>query len=269
MPISDFNEQVAVVTGAASGIGRALAEALAQRGARLVLADVEQAPLEALSEALSKAGTPTLAVLTDVSRRESVQALASKAFAQFKQVHLLFNNAGVGVGGPLQEARQADWEWVLGVNLWGVIHGIEAFVPAMLRQQKPGHVINTASMAGLIASKDLGVYNASKAAVVSLSETLAKDLRETPLGVTVVCPMGVQTRITESERNRPAHLGNSAEAVPELLGRWLPPEVVAEQILSAVLADEPYVVTHYEGADFWRRRADRIQAAFPPPPQED
>src|SRR5207244_7818983 len=153
-------------------------------------------------------GVDALTVRTDVSDLGQVQALAERAWQAFGVVHVLCNNAGVAAWGGLERTTHRDWQWVLGINLWGVIHGIEAFVPRMIAQKEGGHILNTASMAGLIASQGLGVYNTSKYAVVGLSETLAKDLRAYGIGVSVLCPMAVDTAINVSERNRPAPLQN-------------------------------------------------------------
>ena len=260
--------QVAVITGGASGIGRALAMDFARRGLHIVLADVEARPLTRTAEEVATHGVSVLPVRTDVSARESVQALAATAFQRFERVHVLCNNAGVSVGGPLQAARHEDWQWVLGVNLWGVIHGVEAFVPRMIAGGGPGHVVNTASMAGLIASANMGIYNTSKYAVVGLSETLAKDLRDTGIGVSVLCPMGVQTRILQSERNRPQHLGERGpDREPALLGRWIDPEEVSALAMAAIEGGRLYVPTHFEGREFWERRAARIRDAFPKAPK--
>jgi len=204
-------------------------------------------------------------VRTDVTRLGDVQALADRAFAEWGSVHIVCNNAGVTVHGGLESATHKDWEWVIGVNLWGVIHGIESFVPRMIVQGRPGHIVNTASMAGLIASQGLGIYNTTKYAVVGLSETLQKDLRPYNIGVSVLCPMGVATAIRDSERNRPAHLQNperrgSGEIT--LIGRTLTPEHVAERVLRAVLANRLYVITHEEGLEPLRRRFQRMERAI-------
>ena len=209
-------------------------------------------------------GVETLAVRTDVTELAQVQALAERAWKAFGAVHVLCNNAGVAAWGGLEKATHRDWQWVLGVNLWGVIHGIEAFVPRMIAGGQRGHIVNTASMAGLIASQGLGVYNTSKYAVVGLSETLAKDLKPHGIGVSVLCPMGVETRIRESERSRPAALRNDAAAEPavELIGRYLAPDTVAGMVLDAVRRGELYVITHDEGLEPLRRRFDRMQQSI-------
>jgi NAD(P)-dependent dehydrogenase (short-subunit alcohol dehydrogenase family) len=230
-----------------------------------VLGDVDQAGMDDVVAAIRAKGGEALAVRTDVSDLGQVQRLADSAFATFGTVHVLCNNAGVAVWGGLERATHRDWQWVLGINLWGVIHGVEAFVPRMIAQGEGGHILNTASMAGLIASQGLGVYNTSKYAVVGLSETLAKDLRSYRIGVSVLCPMGVDTRINVSERNRPAALRNEASTVDApvtLMGRTLVPEIVAEMALAAIRDDRLYVITHDEGLEPLRRRFSRMEQAI-------
>ena len=254
-----------MVTGAGSGIGRALAAALARDGARLVLADVDESELEATRASLVARGTEAVALRTDVSDRAQVQALADAAWSAFGAVHVLCNNAGVAAWGGLEAATHRDWQWVLGVNLWGVIHGVEAFVPRMIAGGQPGHVVNTASMAGLVATRGLGVYNTSKYAVVGLSETLAKDLKPYRIGVTVLCPMGVATRIRTSDRHRPGPLRNPVAAAPEpveLMGRTLAAETVAAMTVAAIREDRLYVITHDEGLEPLRRRFERLEQSI-------
>jgi len=255
---------VAVVTGGASGIGRALAEGLAAEGASIVVADVDEPGLVETVKRIERRGGRALSVPTDVTDRARVQVLADRAFAAFGKVHVLCNNAGVAIWGGLEQSTHRDWEWVLGVNLWGVINGLEAFLPRMIAQREGGHVLNTASMAGLIASQGLGIYNASKYAVVGLSETLVKDLRPYGIGVSILCPMGVATAIRSSERNRPAPLRNAAPpAAPvELIGRTLEPETVAAMAISAIKDNRLYVITHEEGLEPLRRRFQRLEQAI-------
>jgi NAD(P)-dependent dehydrogenase (short-subunit alcohol dehydrogenase family) len=257
--------RVAVVTGGASGIGRALALAFAREGADVAVADVDEPGMAGTVAAITALGRSALAVRTDVADRQAVLALAEQVVARFGGVHLLCNNAGVVVHGGLEHATHQDWMWVLGVNLWGVIHGLEAFLPRMIAQAEGGHVVNMASAAGLVASQGLGVYNTSKYAVVGLSETLAKDLAAYGIGVSVVCPLGVRTRIRDAERNRPAELANppgsaTADALT-LIGRTLSPEAVATRVVAAIRTGALYVVTHEEIIEPIRRRFARIEAA--------
>jgi NAD(P)-dependent dehydrogenase (short-subunit alcohol dehydrogenase family) len=263
--VETLTDRVAVVTGGASGIGRALCLAFAREGMRVVVADVDEPGMAETVAAAERRGARAVAVRTDVSRLAEVEALADTAWATFGAVHVLCNNAGVGVSGGLETATHRDWEWVMGVNLWGVIHGVEAFVPRMIAQQAGGHIVNTASMAGLIASQGLGVYNTTKYAVVGLSETLAKDLRPYGIGVSVLCPMGVTTNILESHRNRPAHLvdpGRPPGPPVPLIGPSLTPEHVAEQVLRAIRTGRLYVITHAEALEPLRRRFERLARAI-------
>ena len=273
VPLTSLKDRTAVVTGGASGIGRALSLLFAREGAHVVVADLDEAGMAETVAGVSQAGRRALAVKTDVSRLADVHALADRAFGEFGAVHVVCNNAGVALWGGLESVSHQDWEWAMGVNLWGVIHGVEAFVPRMVAQKQPGHVVNTASMAGLIASQGLGVYNTTKYAVVGLSETLQKDLRGHDIGVSVLCPMGVNTRIRQSERNRPATLRNATaarEGAPaaregtavELIGRYLPPEHVAERVLRAIYANRLYVITHEEGLTPLKRRFERMAQAI-------
>jgi short-subunit dehydrogenase len=206
--MKDFAGKVAVITGAGSGFGREFARLAAGLEMKLVLADIQGDALEAVAAELRAGGSDVLALRTDVSKSADMEALAAASFEKFGAVHLLFNNAGVGAGGFVWENSVADWEWVLGVNVWSVIHGIRLFVPRMIAQGDACHVVNTASVAGLLSAQLMAVYNVSKHAVVTLSETLFQDLRvaKANVGVTVLCPAFVATGIAKSERNRPAAL---------------------------------------------------------------
>jgi NAD(P)-dependent dehydrogenase (short-subunit alcohol dehydrogenase family) len=269
----EFAGKVAVVTGAASGIGRALAERCAKEGMHVVLADIEPAALDRAATELSAGGAEVLAVTTDVAKAGDVEALAQQTLEAFGAVHLLCNNAGVGAGTTVWESTPADWEWVLGVNLWGVIHGVRAFVPIMLAQGDECHVVNTASIAGLIAGPGLGVYKVTKHAVVTLSETLHYDLamRGAKIGVSVLCPEWVNTRIMESARNRPNALQNdpAAEQVtPEMLAVWqymvsavqsgISPAEVADQVFTAIRERQLYILTHPATKALVRERMESI-----------
>ena len=251
----DFKGKVAVVTGAASGIGAGMAQRFAQEGMRVVLADVESGALEATTAALAATGASVLAVRTDVSQADQVQALADRTWEVFGGCDVLCNNAGVFVGGKLWERSLHDWQWLLGVNLWGVIHGVHAFVPRMLAQDLPGHIVNTASLAGLISTPLFGVYNVSKHAVVTLSETLHREFAMVgaKLRVSVLCPGMVNTRAPDVERNRPPELANAASPKPEDLAlaagvraglaAGMDPAQVGEIVVNALREDRFYVYT--------------------------
>src|SRR5215216_2897924 len=202
-----FTGNVAVVTGAGSGIGQALAERFAAEGMKLVLADVEAEPLARVEREMRANGAEVLAVRTDVSQAADVEALAERTLDAFGAVHVVCNNAGVALGKTSWDLTVADWEWVLGVNLWGVIHGIRTFVPIMLQQGTEGHVVNTASLAGLLSAPFMSVYDATKFAVVTISESLSLELalQGAQVKVSVLCPGFVNTNIITSERNRPEH----------------------------------------------------------------
>lgn len=252
-----FENKVCVITGAASGFGREFAHQAARLGMRLALADIEPHSLEICAAELRTTGAEVLARQTDVSCAEEVQSLADECFERYGAVHLLFNNAGVATGGYIWEHSPADWQWVLGVNLMGVVHGVHSFVPRMIAQGDDSHVINTASVAGLISPQLMGVYNVSKHAVVALSETLHQDLRlaEASLGVSVLCPAFVPTGIDRSERNRPAALQSAQPATPSMIaaqrslnqavgaGR-LDARAIAELVFDAVRERRFYCLTH-------------------------
>ena len=212
--MKQFGDRTAVITGAASGIGLELARRAAGAGMQLVLADIEYEKLAAAAATLALPGGRILLRKTDVSREDEVAALADAAFARFGGVHLLCNNAGVGLTRVAWEHSTADWEWVLGVNLWSVIHGIHYFLPKMLEQDGEGHVVNTASVAGLLSTPGMAAYNVSKHGVVTLSETLYAELlaARARVGVSLLCPAWVPTGIHQSARNRPERFGTAVPA---------------------------------------------------------
>jgi NAD(P)-dependent dehydrogenase (short-subunit alcohol dehydrogenase family) len=268
------SDQVAVITGGGSGIGRALAFALAAEGCRIVIADIEEAPLEA-SLAFLPAGT--LAVPTDASKMDDVESLAAATLDRFGHVDIVCNNAGVSTFNTLEHQTLDDWRWVLGVNLWGVIHGVNAFVPIMRRQGTPGHIVNTASVAGLLSGVPyIGPYAVSKVGVVSLSETLRTELliEGAPIGVSVLCPSATNTNVMEAERNRPAATGcerrtPDAEAMRlEIRSQFTgptgkEPEDIATMVVDAVRKDRFWVITHGELRPIVAARTADILDAMP------
>lgn len=270
--MKDLSDKVAVVTGAASGIGLAMAERFAAEGMRVVLADIEADAVLATASRMLADGRDVASVQADVSNGDDVQHLADVALETYGAVHIVCNNAGVGIGGALWEHTVKDWEWLLGVNLWGVIHGIRTFVPIMIGQGTECHIVNTASAAGLDARPWLGMYSASKYAVVAISEALQQELAMTgaKIGVSVLCPAIVNTRIGEAERNRPAALSNGAdvgappqaqafgEAFRAMLASGIPPKDVADAVVDAVRNDRLYVLTNPETEARLRTRLDRI-----------
>jgi NAD(P)-dependent dehydrogenase (short-subunit alcohol dehydrogenase family) len=275
--MKDFRGKVAVITGGAGGIGTGLAQKCAREGMKVVLADIEEPALKETEQALKSAGAEVLAVPTDVSIKEDVEALAEKTLAAFGGVHLLFNNAGVQVGvhrgKTLWEETDNDWEWVMGVNLRGVVHGIKVFLPIMLRQQAPGHIVNTSSVGGLMSGTELGTYKITKAAIIMLSETLYLQLkkRNEPVGVSVLCPAGVKSKLNEAERNRPVRWQNPPETGPlspdqEALYRFflemnenaMPPARFADLVFRAIEKDQLFVLTHPEISPRVRQRGDDI-----------
>ena len=257
----DFRGRTAVVTGAGSGFGREFARIAARLEMNVVLADVQQDALDAVAEELQAGGARVLARKVDVAKAAEVEAMAAAAEARFGATHLLFNNAGVGSGGLIWENSLSDWEWVLGVNLWGVIHGIRSFVPRMLASAKQdggyaGHVVNTASMAGLLNAPNMGIYNVSKHAVVSLSETLYQDLGliEAPIGASVLCPYFVPTGISASERNAPSDVSSAPSSASKRAQQIMSQKAVssgkvtatdvAESVFEAIRANRFYVFSH-------------------------
>lgn len=255
--MKDLKQKVAVVTGGASGLGRSMALAFAREGMRVAIADVDRGGLETVAGELRALGVKVLAQRVDVSKGDQVESLASRVVSELGGVHVVCNNAGVALTAPVWETTVADWQWTLGVNLWGVIHGIRVFVPRLIAQDE-GHVVNTASVAGLISPPGSGAYGASKHAVVTLTETLYHDLQEhgSSVGVSVLCPAYVPTGIAESERHRPKELLNPPREPSPLLrakqamlrkavqSGKISADQVAQMVVAAVKANRFYVVTH-------------------------
>jgi NAD(P)-dependent dehydrogenase (short-subunit alcohol dehydrogenase family) len=253
--IEQLEGRVAVVTGAASGIGKALATRFVREGMRVVLADIEMESLRATVREIEGEGGEVHAVRTNVAQADDLAALLEATLDRFSKVHLLCNNAGVFAGGLSWQAPPSDWEWVLGVNLHGILHGLQAFVPFMLEQNEPGHIVNTVSMAGLINTPFSGPYNVSKHAAMSLTETLYHELRakQAPIGVSALCPELIRTGIGRSERNRPANLkrpdesaspeqGMVEQAIRDSIQGGIDPARMADRVVEGVREDRFYLL---------------------------
>lgn len=260
-------KSVAVITGAASGIGRGMAERFTAEGMAVVLADIEEKPLAELETELNRKGASVLSVRTDVSKAADVENLAERTFDAFGSVHILCNNAGVVCSRPIWEHTIEDWEWVLGVNLWGVIHGIRSFVPRMLSQKTKCHIVNTASILGMVRGPGEGIYKVTKHGVVVLSETLADELAQkgSEIQVHVLCPGWVRTGILDSDRNRPDKSQNhTVESIGEIrnvqleMEAGMSPEEVADHVCKAIQAGTFYIFTHPEQKALVQERMDNI-----------
>ncbi|MDB5731383.1 MAG: short-chain dehydrogenase/reductase [Variovorax sp.] len=279
--IQDFNGKTAVLTGAGSGFGLECARIGAARGMKLVLVDVQQDALDAARTEMEAAGAQVLAQKVDVADAAQMEALAQAVQQRFGAPHFVFNNAGVGAGGLVWENTVADWEWVLGVDLMGVVHGVRLFTPMMLEAaaQDPtwrGHIVNTASMAGLLTPPNMGIYNAAKAAVVSLTETLYQDLKlvTDQVGASLLCPYFVPTGITRSERNRPGAPAAGEMTKSQLIGRAMSDKAVgsgkvsaaevAQKVFDAIAANQFYVYSHPKALGNVRSRMENIVAGTNP-----
>ena len=278
--MKEYRDRVAVVTGAASGIGRALADRFAAEGMKVVLADVEEEALRLAEAEFREKGVDVLGVRTDVSRPEDLEKLAQQTLDAFGAVHIVCNNAGVaGAWGPAWANTLDDWNWIMGVNLWGVIHGVRTFLPIMLEHGEEGHVVNTSSLAGLMPGR--GIYGVTKQAVVALSESLYNDLKvaDAKIGVSVLCPGWVDTNIIDAGRNRPAELSRTVDAMPDpqreqidkvvrnLLKTGLQPSAVADQVFEAIRDDKLYIITHPEMDFIIKERFDNILSRTNPTPR--
>ncbi len=271
--LRDFNGKVGVVTGAASGIGRAMARKFASEGMNLVIGDVMKEGLEETAALAKEAGAEILSVIVDVTQPESVDALADRAFDHFGSVHLLCNNAGVLSAGPCWELPAEDYAWIMSVNALGPAYGVRSFVPRMIAQDVPGHIVNTASMAGLTTLPFAGAYHMSKHACLALSECLYHELKQTgtKLGVSVLCPELIDTGIAESERCRPESFAASKadpeggmgklviQALEAGMKEGLAPAVMADRVFESVKADRFYILAEDEWRDFCNVRLDDVR----------
>ena len=275
--VKDLKGRVAVVTGGASGIGQGMIRAFASEGMKIVIADIEVEARDKAASDLANDGAEVIAVECDVSSAASVEAVRDEALSAFGAVHVVCNNAGVAGGqpGPIWAAPQSDWDWVLGVNLLGVIHGVQTFVPLLIEQGQGGHIVNTASLAGLM--EGAGIYGVSKQAVVGLTESLWRDLKATDSGVSasVLCPAWVRTRIMESERNRPEaprpneEIPAEAQALRDIVRGLiekdgLDPEDVGRQVARSIKDDKFYILTHPGWNNIIRNRMENILAGRDP-----
>jgi NAD(P)-dependent dehydrogenase (short-subunit alcohol dehydrogenase family) len=270
----DFDGKTAFVTGGASGIGLALGRAFAEAGMKVMLADVEAGALDQALQALSNYGNRVKSIRCDVGDAESVDRAARATFDAFGNVHVVCNNAGVAAGGGIDNISIDNWRWVVDVNLMGVVYGVRSFLPHMLRHREGGHIVNTASMAGMINGMGFSPYAATKFAVVSMSEGLAAQLQPHGIGVSVLCPEFVRTRIGESGRNRPERYGESpqldpasaaAQVVAEIARRLeagIDPGKVAAKVLEAIRNEQFYIFTHPNMRQAVDGRFAAIQAAM-------
>ena len=284
--IQNFEGKTAVLTGAGSGFGLECARIGARMGMNLVLVDVQQDALDKATSEMQALGVPVLARKVDVSNAEAMAQLAADVQQRFGAPHFVFNNAGVGAGGLVWENSLADWEWVLGVNLWGVVHGVRLFTPMMLEAAKAdptyqGHIVNTASMAGLLTPPNMGIYNVSKHAVVSLTETLYQDLQlvSDQVSASVLCPYFVPTGISQSHRNRPNDLPAEKPTASQLIGQAQSDKAVssgkvsaadvAQKVFDAVASGQFYIYSHPQALGNVQSRMEAIlQANNPPDPFE-
>lgn len=268
-----FREKVAVITGAASGIGKGIAERCIHEEMKVVLADIEEDALVETEREFKEKGGDVRAFITDVSREGDIKCLARRTLEEFGAVHLVFNNAGVAAGSTIWESTLSDWEWVIGVNLWGVVHMIRTFVPIMIAQDCECYVVNTASIAGLISGPGLGIYKVTKYGIVTLSETLFHELvqRGLKIRVSVLCPSFVNTNLIDSSRNRPVNLQNKPEQdiydpvsdeimqeIRQALRAGLSIEEVSDHVFKAIKEEKFYILTHPEYKPYIKTRFDDI-----------
>jgi NAD(P)-dependent dehydrogenase (short-subunit alcohol dehydrogenase family) len=269
MNMRDLQGRVAVITGAASGIGRGIAHALAAEGAHIVVADIEAGPARAVAGELGAQGIRAVPVEVDVADPSSLERLAEQAYAEFGAVHILCNNAGVFIGGPLAETSSEEWAWLIAVNLMGVVNGVRAFLPRMRAQGGEAHIVNTGSISGLYPTPNQGAYTATKYAVVGYSERLHDELAADGIGVSVLCPSGVRTRITDSRRNRHPAYGGPVSAPPRSTPAPARPSVmdpldVGRLVVQGIKENRLYIHTHLNVKDWIDNRFRHILADFAP-----
>jgi len=271
--MKDFRGKTAFVTGGASGIGLSMARAFGRQGMNVVLADIDANAAADAAEKLASEQIKATPVVCDVSERGKVQEAALEVIAEFGKIHVVCNNAGVGAGGPVGTVKESDWDWIIDVNLKGVVYGVETFLPLIKSHGEGGHFVNTASMAGMMSPPGMEPYSATKFAVVAMSEGWAAQLQPMGIGVSVLCPGFVRTRIFESRRNRQQKYGGSADggdlasdesgaAAAQMIQSGIDPDIVGARVVEAVRDGELYIFTHPEYRDAVETRFAAIRAAF-------
>jgi NAD(P)-dependent dehydrogenase (short-subunit alcohol dehydrogenase family) len=270
--MKELRDKVAFITGGASGLGLAMAKAFGREGMKVMIADIEQAALTRAVQELKDSQVRAEGVLCDVGSRGSLREAALKTIATFGKVHVVCNNAGVAVGGPVGTVSERDWDWVVDVNLMGVVYGTEVFAPLIDSHGEGGHFVNTASMAGMLGIANMEPYCATKFAVVAMSEGWAQQFAAKNIGVSVLCPGFVQTRIHESHRNKPARygegdsvqvgIGDSREQAAAMVMSGIPTEPVGNRVVEAVKDNDLYIFTHTEFKPLVQMRFANIMAAF-------
>lgn len=266
--MQDFEGKIAVVTGAASGIGEGMARTFASEGMHVVVSDIEAAAAEEVSKSLREIGVRSIAVETDVSDRASVEALAVATYTEFGAAHLVCNNAGVCLGSPAHESTDDDWRWLFSVNVEGVINGCQSFIPRLIEQGPGSHIVNTASIAGFLPfGQTLGAYSASKAAVVGISESYADSIQPYGIGMSILCPGLVTTNLISAERNRPTALGERPGNLEPILGdshqeEGMDPMTVGKWVVQALRDDQRFIFSHPEMREFVQDHFDHVMAGF-------
>ena len=269
--MNNLQNKIAFVTGGASGIGLAMSKAFLRQGMKVMIADIEEEALARAASELRAAPGTLQTVVCDVSRRRDVESAAAKTLNHFGKVHIVCNNAGVAVSGAIGTIPHSDWDWIIGVNLMGVVHGVETFVPLIEKHGEGGHIVNTASLSGMGSFPTAEPYSATKYAVVGMSEGWAAQLASRNIGVSILCPAYVQTRIAESKRTRPLRFGGEEHLTPEeaakdigvqMVMTGIPTDPVGERVVEAIKASELYIFTHPEFKPLIEGRFNTILAAF-------